>query len=88
MRFMLIQTWEPQQRDQIAKKRMENGRLAPDGIKVLGEWLDASGGRQIMLFEADDALSCIKWSNRWSNLGKFECFPVVEVKDDKAREVV
>ncbi len=88
MRFMLIQTWKPENRDEIAKKRMECGRMAPDGIKVLGEWLDASGGRQIILFEADSSMDCIKWSNHWSNLGKAECFPVVEVKDDKAREVV
>ncbi len=84
---MLIQAWEPQLRDEIAKKRMESGRMAPEGIKIPGEWLDASGGRQILLFEADSALECIKWFNRWSNLGSFECFPVKEVKNDKAREV-
>lgn len=87
MRFMAICTWEPQKRDEYAARRMENGRMAPKGIKVISEWLDSSGGRQILLYESDSAMDGFKWSNRWSDLGTFETFPVVEIKDDKATEI-
>ena len=87
MKFMLISNWDPQNRDEFAKRRMENGRMVPKGINIISEWLDASGGRQVLLYESDSAMDSFKWSNRWSDLASFECFPVVEVKDDKATEM-
>ena len=87
MKFISISTWEPQKRDEYAVKRMEKGRMAPEGIRVLGEWLDVSGGRQILLFEADSAMDCFKWANHWNKIASFESFPVIEVNDDKATEL-
>lgn len=87
MRFILIGTWDPQQQDEVVNKRLENGRLVPKGITILNEWLDASGGRSIWLLEADSARECFKWSLHWSNLCRFEMFPVVEVEDDKATQI-
>ncbi len=87
MRFILIGTWDPQQQEKVVTKRLENGRLVPKGITILNEWLDASGGRSIWLIEADSARECFKWSLHWSNLCRFEMFPVVEVEDDKATKI-
>lgn len=87
MKFISIATWESQQRDDYASKRMEKGRMAPEGIKVLGEWLDVSGGRQIILYEANSAMNCFNWANRWNKIVTVETFPVLEVKDDKATEL-
>ncbi len=61
--------------------------MAPKGIKVISEWLDTNGARQIILFEADSAKECFKWSINWGDLGKYESFPVVEVEDDKATKI-
>jgi len=88
MKFIGIGTWEPQHRDAYASKRMEKGRMLPEGIKVIGEWLDVSGGRQIILFEADSAMDCFMWANHWNKIASIESFPVIEVKDDKATELV
>jgi len=88
MRFILIGTWDPQQRDEVVNKRMQSGRLAPKGITILYEWLDASGGRSIWLIETDSARECFKWSLNWSNLCRFEIIPVVEVQDDKACQII
>ncbi len=87
MKFIIISTWEPHQRDKYAQKRLEKGRMTPEGIKVLSEWLDTSGGRQVVLMEADSALECYNWSNHWNDLAKFESFAVVEVKDDMLTQV-
>ena len=87
MKFITIASWEPHQRDELFKKRMENGRMAPKGIKVIGEWLDIQGGRAVWLHEADSAMEGLKWSNRWNDINKFESFPVVEVKDDKGTQL-
>lgn len=87
MRLILIGTWDPQNRDKIVNKRMEEGRLAPEGITILGEWLDVSGGRSIWLIDADSARECFKWSLHWSDLCHFEIFPVVGIKDDKGTQI-
>ncbi len=87
MKFIVIHTWEPHERNEIAKRRMENGLMVPKGIKVVSEWLDTNGARQIILFEADSAKECFKWSISWGDLGKYETFPVVEVEDDKATKI-
>lgn len=87
MRFMIIGTWEPWQREEVVKKRMESGRLLPEDVTVLGEWLDVSGLRSVWLLEADSQMQFFKWSLHWSNLCKYEIFPVVEIKDDKSEHI-
>jgi Protein of unknown function (DUF3303) len=87
MRFMVQGTWEPEQRDGIYKQRLEKGRMLPDTIKVVSEWMDIAGGRQWLLMEADDPIACFMWANHWSNLGSYESVPVVEVQDDKATKI-
>lgn len=38
MLFMIIFNYEPQNRDEIVKRRMEKGSLIPEGVKTIGEW--------------------------------------------------
>lgn len=87
MKFMVVRTWEPRESAEIAKRRMEKGRMAPEGIKVLGEWLDTDGGTQFVLMEADSNMACWTWYLRWADLGKNQSFSVVEVKDDKGTQL-
>jgi len=87
MKFITIATWEPQQRDELFKRRMENGRMVPKGIKVINEWVDTQGGRAVWLYEVESAMEGFKWANRWSDINKFESFPVVEVEGDKGTKI-
>ena len=88
MKFITIATWEPHQRDELVKRRTETGRMLPEGIKIIGEWVDVSGGKAISLYEVDSALEGFKWSYNWSDIHKLESFPVLEVKDDKGIELI
>ncbi len=87
MKFMIVRTWEPHESVEIAKRRMEKGRMAPEGIKVLGEWLATDGGTQFVLIEADSDMACWNWSFRWGDLGENRSFNVIEVKDDKGTQL-
>jgi len=42
----------------------------------------------LILFEADSAMDCFNWANHWTKIASFESFPVLEVKDDKATQLV
>ena len=77
MLFMSIFTYEPEKRDEVIKRRAEKGAMIPEGMKVLGEWSDTSGGRVFRLVEMDDPKVGLAASLAWSDLGKIEIVPVI-----------
>jgi Domain of unknown function (DUF3303) len=84
MRYMVLGTWSPEQRNGLYQKRVEKGRMLPDKTKVIGEWLDIGGGRQWCLVETEATLAeCFIWAGHFSGLADYEVVPVVEVQDDK-----
>ena len=44
MLFMTVFNYEPQNRDEIVKRRAEKGGLVPEGMKVIGEWSCVKSG--------------------------------------------
>jgi len=63
------------------KRRAEEGLSTPEGIKLIGQWSHASGGRVFTLFEANDPILMAQWSSPWNNLGKFDTFPVIDTEE-------
>jgi len=81
MLFMSIFTYEPEKRDEVIKRRAEKGAMIPEGMKVLGEWSDTSGGRVFRLVEMDDPKVGLAASLAWSDLGKIEIVPVMATEE-------
>ncbi len=81
MLFMTIYTWEPGQRNEMVKRRLQKGRLIPEGVKVLGEWTDLGGGRGFLLIEANDPKALMLGSRAWSDLMKMEAIPVIDTEE-------
>ncbi len=79
MLFMAVFTYEPQDRDRVIKRRLENPE-SPRGVKVKGEWFDVSGHRVFRLFEADTAAHVAASFYDWTDLGVAELIPVVETE--------
>jgi hypothetical protein len=88
MLWITIGTWPPEKRDEITKRRLEKGNMMPEGVKVLGEWVDLDGGRVVQLTEADDpaaiGLGCYAWNDLMSIDGfvVMETEPLLEVIED------
>ena len=80
MLFMTVYTYKPSNRDEVIKRRLEKGPMAPDGLKILGEWSYIGSGRVFRLFEASDAAAAFKGSFGWSDLGTIETYPAVETE--------
>ena len=76
MLFMAIFTYDPQDRDRVISRRLENPEN-PKGIQLKGEWFDVSGHRVFRLFEADDAAHVAALFYDWTDLGVAELIPVV-----------
>ena len=70
----------PEQRDEMVKRAKEKGSMVPEGIKVINEWCDATGGKSFSLFEANNSNDILAWVYAWSDIIKFEVTPVMEVE--------
>ena len=77
MLFMAVFTYDPQDRDRVIERRLENPE-SPKGVKVKGEWFDISGHRVFRLFEAEDAVHVAAAFYEWTDLGVAELIPVVD----------
>jgi len=80
MLFMSISTWAPDKRDEILKRRMEKGSMVPDGVKVIGEWVDLGGSRNFVLYESDDPKALAQWGLAWNDLVRDETAVVMDAE--------
>jgi len=80
MKFMVVYTYDPKDRDAVVKKRMA-GEPKPPGMKTLGEWSYLGGGRVFELVECDDPRAMLGASAPWAGMGKIELFPVMETDE-------
>jgi hypothetical protein len=81
MLVMTVFMWEPGKRDEIIKRRAEKGAMAPAGMKILGEWVDVSGGRVFRLSEVKDAKTMMAGTLAWGDLGVVDSVPVLETDE-------
>ncbi|UCE53275.1 MAG: DUF3303 family protein [Desulfobacterales bacterium] len=86
MLFMGITTWTPEQRNEVVKRAKEKGSMTPEGLKLINEWIDVTGGRTFALFEANNSNDILKWIYAWSDIIKFEATPVME--SEKVRQAI
>jgi hypothetical protein len=81
MLFMTIYTWDPGQRNELVKRRIEKGRVQREGVKVLGEWTDLGGGRGFLLVESNDPMALMSGTMAWGDLMKMEAVPVTDTEE-------
>ena len=81
MLFMTVYTFEPGQRNEVIKRRLERGIPTLEGLKVIGEWIYLGGHKGFMLFEANDPKVLMGMTLAWSDLMKFETVAVIEAEE-------
>ena len=81
MLYMHILTWDPDKRDAVIERTKKIG-VEHEGIKVIGTWIDANGGRGFQLSEEpEDPKLGLKANFAWNDLMKIEEIPVIEAKE-------
>ena len=80
MLFVAISTWEPERRDEVDKRAAAMAKI-PEGIKLIGSWVDLAGGRVFEVAEAADPKAVIEGSYLWNDLCKVEIVPVMESEE-------
>jgi hypothetical protein len=78
MLFMVIERFGGRERAAAVYRRLrERGRMAPEGLKYVGSWVEADFGRCFQLMECEDPSLLGEWAARWEDLVEFEFVPVV-----------
>jgi len=87
MLFMIIERFRNQDAIPVYKRFRKSGRMAPDGLKYVGSWIEANFDRCFQLMECDDLRLIQQWALNWRGSGvSLEIVPVLPSKD--TQEVV
>jgi hypothetical protein len=82
MLFISMYSWDIEKRDEIIKRRLERGIMAPEGVKVLGEWTAVSRNVGFTLFEAEDPKLITQFNLAWNDILKIDLLLVLETEKD------
>ena len=78
MLFMVIERFKERDAKAVYRRLRERGRGAPEGLRYVDSWVEASFGRCFQLMETDDPSLFDVWLDNWRDLGDFEIYPVVD----------
>ena len=81
MLFMTTYSFEPAQKNEIVKRRMERGSGAPEGVKVVGECISTDGLDGFLLIETNDARVLMAGAGGWNDLMRLNTTPVIPAEE-------
>ena len=84
MLFMVIERFKDRDAKAVYRRLRDQGRGAPEGLRYVGSWIEASFERCFQLMECDDARLLQQWVAFWGDLVEFEIVPVVPSKETHA----
>ena len=76
MLFMVIERFKNRDAKAVYRRFRDQGRGAPDGLRYVQSWIEASFDRCFQVMECDDARLLQQWVAQWSDLIEFEIVPV------------
>ena len=76
MLFMVIERFKNRDAKAIYRRFRDQGRGAPDGLRYVQSWIEASFDRCFQVMECDDVRLLQQWVAQWSDLIEFEIVPV------------
>ncbi len=77
MQFMVIERFRNRDAKAVYRRFRDQGRMAPEGLKYVGSWIEVNFDRCFQIMECDDARLLQEWIADWGDLVEFEVVPVV-----------
>jgi Protein of unknown function (DUF3303) len=86
MRYMVVERYTAGP-GPVYERAAARGRMLPDGLRYIDSWVvdDGNLDRCFQLMETDDPALFDTWRERWSDLGDFEVYPVIDSAEAAAR---
>ena len=82
---MVIERFRNRDAKAVYRRFRDQGRMAPDGLKYVGSWIEVNFDRCFQIMECDDPAILSQWMDRWRDLVTFEVLPVMTSADAVAR---
>jgi uncharacterized protein DUF3303 len=83
MLFMVIERFKNRDAKAVYRRFRDQGRGAPDGLRYVQSWIEASFDRCFQVMECDDVRLLQQWVVQWSDLIDFEIVPVATSADTR-----
>jgi N-acetylglutamate synthase-like GNAT family acetyltransferase len=84
-RYMVVEHFKSGDPAPVYRRFREHGRLAPEGLRYVDSWVDATLARCYQLMETEDRGLLDRWIAAWADLVDFEVYPVVSSAEAAAR---
>jgi len=81
MLFMVIEHFRGGDPRPVYERFRERGRLAPETVRYVGSWVDASLQRCYQVMEAADLENLREWTRHWEDLVDFDVHAVISSAD-------
>src|SRR5262245_52971664 len=84
MLYMIVEHFRNADAVPVYRRFRDQGRLAPDGLRYVGSWVDRDFRRCYQIMECDDPELLTRWMARWQDLIDFEVVSVLPSADAAA----
>ncbi len=76
MLFMVIERFKNHDARPVYRRFRDRGRMAPEGLRYAGSWVETNFDRCFQLMECDaDAALLEQWAENWRDLVELNLFP-------------
>ncbi len=77
MLYMVIERFKNRDAGSVYGRLAEQGRMTPDGVRLVTSWVETNHDRCFQVMECDDESLLHLWADNWRDLVDFEFLPVV-----------
>ncbi|MDQ0472450.1 DUF3303 domain-containing protein [Labrys wisconsinensis] len=77
MLFMVVERFRNRDAKAVYRRFRDKGRMAPEGLRYAGSWIEPNFDRCFQLMECDDLAELQAWILAWADLTDFEVVPVL-----------
>ena len=85
MRYMIIETFEPENLNSVYERVRDEGRLMPDGLSYVESWVTDDLRRCFQIVDCDDESLIDEWIYNWDDLVEFEVIPIMSSSEASSR---
>ena len=81
MLYMVIEHFVNADAVPVYRRFRDHGRMAPEGLRYVASWVDASLERCYQVMETEDRRLLDQWMANWSDIVRFEVVEVISSSD-------
>ena len=85
MLYMIVEKFKNSDPVPVYRRFRDRGRLAPEGLTYVSNWVDENMAICYQVMECDDIALLEAWMANWKDLTDFEVIPVITSAEAQQR---